>query len=181
MNFGAILRGALKGGAAMRAGQLEGRNEATRTGLTYDLQAQDRELRQRALEREMQNDQVKHDADAVRLELERRRTAAAETTAKATATRAAQGPRAAGDAQWKQTAQRAADYRNQGLPSHIASIKARLDVGASVNDGELEAYQRWERQQKPPATPPASAVPLPANRTPARKSYPASRGNITLP
>jgi hypothetical protein len=175
MNLGAILRGALKGGAALQVGRAQGQNEGRKQGFEYDLKERERKLKENDFTLRQSEELRRANAEAVRLGLEERRTKAAETTARATAARASRDPAAKSEVQWKTVSAKAAEYRQQGMPPEVASIRARLDVGASVGDGELEAYQRWSRQQKKAAAPPASQVPIPQNAQPAAKRYPSSK------
>lgn len=169
MNFGAILRGALQGGAAMQLGRTTGKNQATQYGIENDLKERDREIREAQIRRQQAVDDEKERSDAIRLQLEERRTKAAEENATANTIRAkrpaggAAGGRIDPGQQKLTIARRVQVLMAQGVPSHIASITARNEQGLPLNEAESRALDRYERKKAQDASTPAPSTQGPPN------------------
>lgn len=170
MRLGGLVKGALRGVTAARLGTLQGRQERRK----LEADDYDRELQGAEHLRRRKADDAQRERDAVRLDLERRRTAVAEqnaATARTRATKPTGGGKAASQPQWKSVAGAVSRYEKEGMPTHIANIRARMEHGGSVSRAEMGVYNAWKRKQ---AAPTAGPIQQELNRSWGKK------GNINL-
>lgn len=143
MGFGDVVRAAIYGGARARGAYLGAKNEAS--AITREREIEERERMRDAVRRSMGIA-----VDRERLGETRRHNQAMEATAQqradASAKRAAASrSETSKPTQWQVVASKAAKYRQDGLPEDIASIKARLEVGAGVSPDEAADYRSFTR------------------------------------
>jgi uncharacterized protein YbcC (UPF0753/DUF2309 family) len=143
--FGHLVKGFIKAGASARAGygagKIEGEAESYKRKKVRDEHLRD-----------LEEIQMRRDLDVVRRSVERERLT--ETTRhnremeKSAAIRAAKtgaGGTGGDQPQWRAVAEKAAQYRREGLPANIANIRARQEMGASVDAAEESALKRYQK------------------------------------
>lgn len=161
MNLGAILRGAVKGGAAAYAGKQQGAIQASgeeRRRKERDQELQIKEDNERRAERVAAQTAAR---DAVHLSIEQGKLKVEQANARTNANRAAKETK---PSQWEEVSKRAQQYQAEGMDRATAATRARYDFGMQVlPDASDEEQKAPGGARYVPPKLPNSAVPLPGN------------------